>query len=111
MRRLTLALALLAVAAFAGPARADTLAAGGLTLSKVGDFHSPVYVTSPPDDPSRLLVVEQDGTVALVKDGVVAPQKFLDIRSRATASWIAAANRRAAASSSAGVTTRSSAGG
>ena len=39
-------------------------------------------VTSPPGDPSRLLVTQQNGLVDLIKDGAVEPQPFLDLRDR-----------------------------
>jgi glucose/arabinose dehydrogenase len=42
-------------------------------------FTSPVYVTSAPDDPSTLYVVEQAGTIKIVRGGRVAGT-FLDIR-------------------------------
>jgi glucose/arabinose dehydrogenase len=42
-------------------------------------FQSPVYVTSAPDDPSTLYVVEQAGTIKIVRGGQVAGT-FLDIR-------------------------------
>jgi glucose/arabinose dehydrogenase len=44
----------------------------------VGVFDTPVYVTSLPDDPDTLFVVEQGGTIQLVRPGA-APQTFLDI--------------------------------
>jgi glucose/arabinose dehydrogenase len=50
-----------------------------VALTPVGMFSSPVYVTSPPGDPSRLFVVERGGTVRVVKDGVVLPTPFLDV--------------------------------
>ena len=50
-----------------------------VALTPVGTFASPVYVTSPPGDPSRLFVVERGGTVRVVKDGVVLPTPFLDV--------------------------------
>jgi glucose/arabinose dehydrogenase len=46
-----------------------------------GRFRSPVYVTSPPGDP-RLFVVEQSGTIRVIKDGRTLEQPFLDISSR-----------------------------
>jgi hypothetical protein len=54
-------------------------AAGAATLQPIGNFTSPVYVTSLPD-PDRLLVVEQGGRVELWRDGVSSP--FLDIHDR-----------------------------
>jgi glucose/arabinose dehydrogenase len=44
-------------------------------------FASPVDVASAPGDPSTLYVVEQQGTIKMVKNGQVAGT-FLDIRSR-----------------------------
>jgi len=50
-----------------------------VALTPVGTFASPVYLTSPPGDPSRLFVVERGGTVRVVKNGVVLPTPFLDV--------------------------------
>ncbi|MCW5890915.1 MAG: PQQ-dependent sugar dehydrogenase [bacterium] len=47
------------------------LVTGGLTR--------PVFVTAPPLDPSRLFIVEQDGLVRIVKNGVLLPAPFLDL--------------------------------
>ena len=44
-------------------------------------FDDPVYVTSAPGDPSTLYVVEQPGTIKIVRDGQVAGT-LLDIRDR-----------------------------
>jgi len=52
---------------------------GQLLLEPVGMFRTPTYVTSQPDDADRLYVVEKDGRIQLVKDGVPASQPFLDI--------------------------------
>ena len=72
-RALVLAIAMLVVVP--GAAHAATV-----TLAKVGNFASPVYVTAPLGDTSRLFVVQQSGTVALLKDG--ATSTFLDITSK-----------------------------
>ena len=69
-RRLVLGLVVALMAAV--PARAATLV-------PVGTFRSPVFVTSPPGDVHRLFVVEQPGTIRIVKDGVVVPAPFLDL--------------------------------
>lgn len=76
VRRLAL-LALLGLAAAAVPAGAQA----AVSLEKVGDFDRPIDVVSPPGDTHRVLVVERDGQVRLVKDGVVQSTSFLDIRS------------------------------
>jgi glucose/arabinose dehydrogenase len=52
-----------------------------VALTPVGTFASPVYVTSPPGDPSRLFVVERGGTVRVVKDGSILATPFLDVSS------------------------------
>jgi glucose/arabinose dehydrogenase len=66
------------------------LAVGGLAGSASGGiaaftpyasgFDAPVYVTSAPGDPVTLYVVEQPGTIKIVRNGAVAGT-FLDIRS------------------------------
>jgi glucose/arabinose dehydrogenase len=51
--------------------------ASALELQPVGSFQSPTYVTSDPQDPNRIFVVEQAGLVQLVKGGNTTT--FLDI--------------------------------
>jgi glucose/arabinose dehydrogenase len=51
----------------------------GVRLDRVGNFASPVYVTSPPGDRRRLFVVEQGGRVMVVRDGRKLGTPFLDI--------------------------------
>ncbi|HEX2016264.1 MAG TPA: PQQ-dependent sugar dehydrogenase [Solirubrobacteraceae bacterium] len=46
-------------------------------LTQVGSFTSPVFVTSPPGDFTRILVVEQGGVIRLVHGATVST--FLDI--------------------------------
>ncbi len=54
-----------------------------LRLSKTaGGFVSPTQVTNARDGTNRLFVVEQRGTIRVVKDGVVKSGYFLDIRSK-----------------------------
>ena len=50
-----------------------------LQLTQIGSFDRPDFVTSPPDDPTRLFVVETRGVIRVVDDGVVEPTPFLDI--------------------------------
>jgi glucose/arabinose dehydrogenase len=72
-RAAVLATAVLAVAPTAARA-------APVTLAKVGDFSSPVYVAAPPGDTHRIFVVERTGTIALVKDGVKST--FADLTAR-----------------------------
>ena len=53
-----------------------------LHLVQIGSFDSPTYVTSPPGDARRIMVVEQGGTIRVVRGGKKLAQPFLDIRSR-----------------------------
>ncbi len=49
---------------------------------KIADgLDSPVYVTGAGDGSGRLFIVEQIGRIRIVKDGVLLPTPFLDIRS------------------------------
>jgi hypothetical protein len=53
---------------------------GSLDSVKIGTFFTrPVLVTSPPGDTHRIFIVEQDGTIRIVKDGVLLATPFLDI--------------------------------
>jgi glucose/arabinose dehydrogenase len=70
--RALLALALLALAAPEGAAAAPI-------LNPMGTFDVPMYVTSPPGDPSRLFVVERGGTIRVVRDGTTLATPVLDI--------------------------------
>ncbi len=45
---------------------------------------SPVFLTAPVGD-ERLFIVEQGGTIRIVRDGVLLPTPFLDLRARVTA--------------------------
>lgn len=56
-------------------------------LTRIGTFHSPVHVASPPEDASRIFVVERAGRVRLVLDGRVQRRPFLDIRRDVRASF------------------------
>ncbi len=51
-----------------------------LELVPVGTFSRPVFVTAPPGDTSRIFVVEQQGVIRIVENGIVREQPFLDIR-------------------------------
>jgi glucose/arabinose dehydrogenase len=56
-------------------------ARSGVRLVTVGRFASPVYVTAPPGDRRRIFVVEQAGTIRVVRGGRRLSRPFLDIRS------------------------------
>jgi glucose/arabinose dehydrogenase len=56
----------------------------GVRLVRVGGFSTPVYVTAPPGDSRRLMVVEQPGRIMVVRGGRKLAQPFLDIRSQVT---------------------------
>ena len=55
-----------------GPQAART----GVKLVRVGRFDSPLYVISPPGDARRLMVVEQGGTIRVVRGGKKLAQPF-----------------------------------
>jgi glucose/arabinose dehydrogenase len=77
MRVISAALAALALGIWAGSASGR---ASGWAQVASG-FSSPVYVTSAPGDPGTLYVVEQPGTIKIVKNGQTTGT-FLDIRDR-----------------------------
>ena len=57
---------------------------GGVRLTKIGDFSSPVYITQAPGG-GDLYVVEQGGAIRVVgSDGQVRSQPFLDISGQVT---------------------------
>jgi glucose/arabinose dehydrogenase len=50
-----------------------------VALTSLGTFASPLYVTSPPGDPTRVFVVERGGTVRVVKNGALLPAPFINV--------------------------------
>jgi len=74
------ALTALALGLWAGGAAGDEQRAASFTPFASG-LDSPLYVTSAPGDATTLYVVEQPGTIKIVRNGAVAGT-FLDIRSR-----------------------------
>ncbi len=54
-----------------------------VALQKVGDFDQPTYVAQPPGS-NDLYVVEQGGTVRIVRDGEIVSQPALDITDQVT---------------------------
>ena len=58
---------------------------GGLAVEEVASgFADPIVLASPPGD-ARLFVGEQGGAVRILRDGVVEPALFLDLRARTVA--------------------------
>jgi glucose/arabinose dehydrogenase len=55
-------------------------AAKGVALRRVGTFESPTYLTAPNGDGRRLFVLEQAGTIRVVRDGKKLGAPFLDLR-------------------------------
>jgi glucose/sorbosone dehydrogenase len=54
--------------------------ASPLTTVRVpGSYVRPLLVTAPPGDTSRIFIVEQDGTIRIIKDGALLPTAFLDV--------------------------------
>jgi glucose/arabinose dehydrogenase len=55
---------------------------GGLRLARVGGFDSPVYVDVAPGSRKLLFVVEQPGSIRVVRGGKILKRDFLNIRDR-----------------------------
>jgi glucose/arabinose dehydrogenase len=51
----------------------------GVRLKRIGSFDTPVYVTAPRGDRTRLFVVEQAGRIRVIHDGHKVGTPFLDI--------------------------------
>ena len=68
----------LALALFLAGAAAPVQAGIKSTLV-AGGFNRPVLAITPPDDVTRLFVVEQGGVIRLVRQGQLLPTPFLDI--------------------------------
>jgi glucose/arabinose dehydrogenase len=75
-------LVLASIVVLAAGALAGSASGGSAAFTPyVSGFDAPVYVTSAPGDAATLYVVEQPGTIKIVRKGAVAGT-FLDIRSR-----------------------------
>ena len=57
-------------------------AVAGLARRQVGTFSNPTYITAPPGDRSRLFVVEQGGTIRILRRGHKRARPYLNIRDR-----------------------------
>ena len=71
---------LIALAAVGGGSAAAQ--GGNLELSRIGGFDAPVYVEDAPGAPSLVFVVEQPGSIRVVRRGKTLNRAFLDIRDR-----------------------------
>ena len=69
-------------AAVALTAASPATAGAGLELRRVGSFDAPVFVEDAPQKRKLLFVVEQRGTIAVMRNGRKLAQPFLDIRDR-----------------------------
>src|SRR5688572_23352723 len=56
--------------------------AAGVRLERLGRFHEPVYVTSPPAAPRTLAVVERRGIVRVFRRGRLLKRPLVDLRPR-----------------------------
>ena len=84
MRRLVLAAVVFAAGCGGGASsHAEPAASASVRLQKVGDFDAPLFVTAPPADTHRIFVVEQGGTIQVVRGG--KKSTFLDISNLVTA--------------------------
>jgi glucose/arabinose dehydrogenase len=78
-----LALGLVLLAGCGGSSAAVPVAAqSDVRLQEIGSFEEPLYVTAPPGDRQRVFVVEQGGTIRIVRGDRELPAPFLDIRNR-----------------------------
>ena len=75
------ALAIALLGALAGGS-ATAARGSGLDVQRLGEFEAPVYVASAPGAKNLLFVVEQPGTVRVLRDGDELKRDFLDIRGR-----------------------------
>ena len=71
----------LAPAEFDPGSRANAGAAG-LTLDQIGSFQAPVYVDNAPGKKKLLFVVEQPGTIRVLRNGRKLAKPFLNITNR-----------------------------
>ena len=77
-----LVLAMTATLLVAAPANAGMSLVPAYTDSVTAPVDTPIYVTAPPGDTSRLFVVERGGRIRVALNGVIQDTPFLDIASR-----------------------------
>jgi glucose/arabinose dehydrogenase len=62
------------------PKGAERSRSGGVALKRIGSFDHPVYVTGAPGFPDLLFVVEQPGSIFVLRNGHLVQFPFLDLR-------------------------------
>ena len=75
---LALAASVYALASLERPRQAAAQG-GGIGVQRIGGFEAPVYTAQAPGQPKLLFVVEQPGTIRVVRKGKTLRQPFLDI--------------------------------
>ncbi len=73
--------------AFGEATRTLTVTDTGATLGLqpvISGLSSPVYLTAPPGDSTRLFIVEKTGKIRIVRNGVLLPAAFLDLTDSVT---------------------------
>jgi glucose/arabinose dehydrogenase len=79
------AAAVVALAIATGGAAVSAGARGGaVRLARIGGFDAPVYVDDAPGSPKLLFVVEQPGSIRVLRGGRTRKRDFLDISDRVT---------------------------
>jgi glucose/arabinose dehydrogenase len=73
------AIALAGLTACGAGGSRERSAGGGVGLKQIGHFEAPVYITGAPGFPKLLFVVEQGGTVRVLRGGHKVGRPFLDI--------------------------------
>src|SRR5205085_10563349 len=76
-RRVASALIAVLLPALVGAATAQ--AAPTFVPIASGQWNQPMYLTAPPQDPSRLFVVQRAGLVPVVRNGTLPAQPFADL--------------------------------
>jgi glucose/arabinose dehydrogenase len=80
LRAAVFAALLIALAVMSGGSA--TAKGGSLKLQRIGGFDAPVYVEDAPGSPNLVFVVEQPGSIKVVRRGKTLKHDFLDIRDR-----------------------------
>lgn len=71
------------VATFAGVGDAADIVVSAVPALQLvaGGLNNPLFATAPPNDPTRLFVVEQPGRILVIRNDILLPTPFLDIQS------------------------------